>query len=141
MRVVKKLGLICVLAGAAFLGDSCNVNDKIVNPVRYRNVKVDPKSYQNPFKMQKKYVLNENGMLELHLGHNSTWYKVGKELRVNERSLEQMLKDQGEEIAKAIKEKYEQKQPVIKDYMNKIIETYKEIFGSEENGRTGKDSK
>jgi len=139
MGKIKTLGIALLLAGAAVAGDSCNVNDKFINPIRYRNVKVDPKSYQKPFKLQKKYTQNEQGMLELQIGHDEKWYFVNKELRVNERSLEQMMKDQGNEFAKAIKEKYEQKQPIIREYINKIIQIYKEIFG-EEDGRAGKDN-
>jgi gas vesicle protein len=131
MGKLKLLGVSLLMAGAAILGDSCHINDKFVNPIKYRNAKIEPTTYQQPFKLQKKYTLNEKGMLEVHIGHGEKWHKVSNELRANERSLEQMLKDQGNEIAKSIKEKYEQKQPVIKEYMNKIIETYKEIFKGE----------
>lgn len=139
MRKLKTFGIVLLLAGAAVAGDSCNVNDRLINPIRYRNVKVDPKTYQKPFRLQKKYIQNEQGMLEVHIGHNEKWYVVSKDLRVNERGLEQMMKDQGNEFARAIKEKYEQKQPIIREYINKIIQTYKEIFG-EENGRPDKDN-
>lgn len=132
MNKLKAFGIGLMLTGAAMIGDCCNVNDHFVNPIRYRNVRIEPTSYQKPFKIQKKYVINETGMLELHIGHDQKWYKTGKELRVNERSLEQMLKDQGNELARNIKEKYEKKQPIIKEYLNKIIEMYKEIFRVED---------
>ncbi len=132
MRRLKIFGVACLIAGAAMLGDSCNVNDKFINPIRYRNVKVDPKNYQKPFKLQKRYVQNERGMLEVHLGHDEKWYKVSNELRVNERSLDQMLKDHGNEVTKMMKQKYEQNEPIIKGYLNKIIEIYKDIFRVED---------
>jgi hypothetical protein len=138
MRKLKAIGLAIMLTGTAMLGDSSNINDKITNPIRYRNVKVDPKTYQQPFKLRKKYVVNEKGMMELQIGHNEKWYLVEKELRVNERTLEQMMKEKGDEFARGIREKYEQKQPIIKEYLNKITEMYKEIFQGGEDGRAGK---
>lgn len=128
MRKIKIFGIGCLMIGASILGDSCNVNDRFINPIRYRNVRVEPTSYQKPFKLQKKYIQNEKGMLEVYIGYDNKWHKVGRELRVNERSLQEMLKDQGDEVAKIIKEKYEQNQPIIKGYMNKITELYKDIF-------------
>lgn len=141
MKKLKMLGIALLMSGAAALGDSCNVNDKFVNPIRYRNAKVDPTSYQKPFRLQKKYMLNDKGMLEVYVGHSESWHKISNELRVNERSIEQMLKDHGNEVAKKIKEKYQQNEPVIKEYMNKAVELYKEIFKVDEDGRTDKDSK
>ncbi|MEM4245132.1 MAG: hypothetical protein QXR60_02935 [Candidatus Nanoarchaeia archaeon] len=143
MGKLKLLGIGIILAGAAIIGDSCNVNDKFVNPIRYRNVKVEPTSYQKPFKLQKKYIQNEKGMLEVYIGHGEVWHKVNNELRVNERSIESMLKDHGSEVAKKIRKKYEENEPIIKDYLNKAIETYKNIFTNTEEGygRPDKDSK
>lgn len=132
MSKLKVFGIGCLIGGAAILGDSCNVNDRFINPIVYRNFKVDQKSYQKPFKLQKKYSVNENGMLEVYIGNNEQWYKVGRELRVNERSLDQMLKEQGSEVARILKEKYEQNEPIIKGYLNKIIEVYKNIFKVED---------
>ncbi len=143
MGKIKLFGIGMLIVGAAILGDSCNVNDKFVNPIRYRNVKLDPTSYPKPFKLQKKYVQNDKGMLEVYIGHGETWHKVSNELRVNERSIESMLKDHGSDLAKRIRKKYEENEPVIKEYLNKAIEVYKSIFTNQEaeNGRTDKDSK
>ncbi len=131
MGKLKAFKWIFVLTGAAIVGDFYNINDRFINPIVYRNVKVDKQCYQKPFKLQKKYIRNEDGMLEVHFGHDERWYKVTNELRVNERSLDQIVKGQGNEIARKLKEKYEQKEPVIKEHINRIIEIYKELFKRE----------
>lgn len=132
MGKIKSLGIVCLMGLAASLGDCYNVNDRVVNPVRYRNIKIAPETYQKMFKLQKKYVINENRMLEVHIGHKEEWHKVSKELRVNERSMKQMLKDKGDELAKNLKEKYEQSEPIIREYVNKIMEIYKDILKVED---------
>lgn len=132
MRKMKVFGMSCLLMGAALLGDSCNVNDRLVNPVIYRNTRIDPTCYQKPFKLQKRYEKNENGMLEVKIGHGDSWHKISKDMRVNERGLDQMLKEQGGEIARALKEKYRQNEPIIKSYIEKVIELYKDIFRVED---------
>lgn len=132
MRKLKVFGIALLMAGAAILGDSCHVNDRFVNPIRYRNVKADPTTYQKPFKLQKKYVQNEKGMLEVYIGDGERWHKISNELRVNERSIDQMLKEHGNELARKIKERYKQNEPVIKEYMNKAVELYREIFKVED---------
>jgi len=132
MRKLKIFGIACVMIGTAILGDSCNVNDRFVNPIVYRNTSIEPTSYQKPFKIQKRYTKNEKGMLEVQIGYKENWHKISREMRVNERGLDQMLKDQGEEIAKTMKEKYRQNEPIIKGYVNKVIELYKDIFRMED---------
>ncbi len=132
MGKMKAAKWIFILTGAAILGDLYNINDRLVNPIAYRNVKTDQQCYQEPFKLQKKYVKNEKGMLEVHFGHDEKWYKVTNELRVNERSLDQMVKGQGNEIARKLKEKYDQKEPLIKEHVNRIIELYKGLFKRED---------
>ncbi|MCG2718970.1 MAG: hypothetical protein L6408_09100 [Nanoarchaeota archaeon] len=118
-----------ILIGAAILastiiGDYCNVGDRFIEPLRYRNTKVDSESYQKPFELEKKYVINEEGNLEVYIGYDHEWYKVDKNLRVNERTLGELLKDESGEIKDYLKEKSDD----IKEWYNKK-------FGEEENGK------
>lgn len=94
------------LAGA-YLGDHYNVKDRLIEPVKYRNVKVDPKTCQQPFNLQKKYQLNKEGNLEVYIGYSDKWYKVDQDLRVNERNLGEKLKEETKEIVPYIKKKFE----------------------------------
>ena len=104
------MGYKILLVGAAILasaviGDYCNVKDRFIEPVRYRNVKIDPKGYQKPFQLQKKYQVNEKGSLEVYIGNDGSWYKVDKNLRVNKKGLNELLKEEGRDIKSYFKEK------------------------------------
>jgi hypothetical protein len=131
MKALKSFAVACLIAGVAVLGDYYRISDRILNPIKYRKVKVAPGFYQKPFDLEKRYILNDKGLLEVYFGHNDKWHKVTPDLRINERSLEQMLKDHGEELAKNVKDKYQQKKSIIQEYMDKIVELYREIFTPE----------
>lgn len=103
--ICKTLLVASAILASAVLGDYCNVKDRFIEPVRYRNVKVDADCYQKPFKLQKKYQINEGGDLEVYIGNDNTWYKVSKDLRVNEKSLNELWEEKSEEIKSYIKDK------------------------------------
>lgn len=105
MKKLKILLVSSAVLASAYLGDCYNVKDRFVEPVKYRNVKVDPKTYQKPFQLQKKYQINEKGKLEVYIGYNKEWHKVSEEMRVNERSLSEKLKYETKEIIPYVKDK------------------------------------
>lgn len=53
------------------------------------------------------FVCNEKGCLEVYIGNKGKWYKVSNELRVNERSFNEMLREESKEIESYIKDKVE----------------------------------
>lgn len=109
MIIVKmKLKILLVstaILTSAYLGDCYNVKDRFVEPIKYRNVRVDPKSYQKPFELEKKYQLNEKGNLEVYIGCDKEWHKVSEELRVNERNLGEMVRKETKDIVPYIRNK------------------------------------
>lgn len=117
----KILLVSTAILASAYLGDHYNVKDRFVEPISYRNVKIDSKTYQKPFQLQKKYQVNEKGKLEVYIGCDKEWHKVSEELRVNERSLSEKLKDETKEIV-----------PYIKKKVEDLVEWYKRSFN---NGR------
>lgn len=102
---IKTILVSAAILASAYLGDYYNVKDRFVEPIRYRNVKIDSETYQKPFQLQKKYKVNEKGNLEVYVGEGEKWYKVDKDLRVNERSLGEKLKYETKEIIPYIKNK------------------------------------
>ncbi|MDP2906639.1 MAG: hypothetical protein Q8O03_01750 [Nanoarchaeota archaeon] len=119
MKKLKILLVSTALLTSAYLGDCYNVKDRFVEPIMYRNVKVDSKTYQKPFQLQKKYQVNEKGKLEVYIGCDKEWHKVSEELRVNERSLGEKLKDETKEIV-----------PYIKKKVDDLVEWYNRSFGN-----------
>lgn len=83
MGIIRGIIFVSALGIAAYYGDKLDVNDRIINPVAYRNVLADKESYPRPFKLRKRYVINEKGMLETYIGEGNRWHKVGKDLTVN----------------------------------------------------------
>jgi len=105
MKKFKTLLISTAIMASAYLGDCYNVKDRFVEPIRYRNVRIDSKTYQKPFQLEKKYQINEKGELEVYLGEGDKWYKVSKDLRVNERGLYEKLKDDTKEVVPYFKKK------------------------------------
>lgn len=93
----KALLIGASIIGASILGDYCNIKDRIIEPLRYKKVQIDSKSYPKPFALEKRYKINDKGKLEVYIGYGNKWYKVNQDLRVNERSLKDMLEDEGKE--------------------------------------------
>lgn len=98
------------ILASAVLGDHCNIKDRFIEPARYRSTKIDSETYQKPFDLQKKYEINKDGNLEVYIGHDDKWYKVDKDLRVNERDLSKMLEDEAKKIKPYLKEKFDELQ-------------------------------
>lgn len=92
---------------SAVLGDYCNVKDRFIEPMKYRNIKVDSEGYQKPFQLGKKYRINEKGYLEVYIGNSNTWYKVDKELRANERSFSEQLNEESKKVKSYLKGKFD----------------------------------
>ena len=103
----KHLLIGLTVFASAVLGDHYNVKDCIIEPLRYRNTKIDPASYQNPFQLKKKYWINKENNLEVYIGNDDKWYKVEKGLRVNERDISQILGNETKKIKPYLKEKIE----------------------------------
>ncbi|MBM3199516.1 hypothetical protein FJZ53_01175 [Candidatus Woesearchaeota archaeon] len=116
---LKYAAIGALMLGSAVLGDYCNIKDRIIEPIMYRNVKIDEHTYHKPFQLEKKYKINEKGNLEVYLGCDKEWYKVSEELRVNERSLGQSIKKETKEIIPYMKKK-------ISDFGQWLNETFKE---------------
>lgn len=116
---VKALIIGTALLASTVFGDYYNVLDRFVRPARYWSVRVDPKCYQRPFQLQKRYKVNEKGDLEVYIGEGDRWHKVSKDLRVNERSLGEKLKDETKEVF-----------PYFKKKVEDLVEWYKRSFGN-----------
>ena len=104
---LKVLFIGSAIIASAVIGDYCDVKDRFIEPVRYRNTKIDSETYQKPFQLKKKYQLNEKGELEVYIGNDGEWYKVDRELRVNERELDEMIQDETDKIVPYIKDKFD----------------------------------
>lgn len=114
---IKTILVSAAILTSAYLGDYYNVKDRFVEPIRYRNVRIDSKTYQKPFQLQKKYQVNEKGSLEVYIGCDKEWHKVSEEMRVNERSLSEKIKDETKEII-----------PYVKKKVDELIEWYNRRF-------------
>ncbi len=95
MRLTKAILASAALSAAAVVGDYSDVIDRVINPVRYNGVAVEENFYMHPFSLHKEYRINKAGNLEVYFGDGKV-YPVGKELRVNERSLVDHVKDEAE---------------------------------------------
>jgi len=102
----KVLSFFVACSIAMGLGDKFDVLDKMYYPVKYRKIKVDKDCYQEPFKIKKKYLVNKDGFLEVYIGDGKNFYKVKKGFRVNERSFEEILKEEIKKIVKKGKSWY-----------------------------------
>ncbi len=122
MKKLKILLVSTAILASAYLGDHYNVKDRFIEPIKYRNARMDPNSYQKPFQLKKRYQINKEGKLETYIGHDDKWYKVDKDLRVNERSLSEILKDETKEIV-----------PYVKKKVDELFEWYKRNFENENN--------
>lgn len=105
MKKFKTLLISTTILASAYLGDCYNVKDRFVEPIKYRNVKIDPKTYQKPFQLEKKYQVNEKGNLEVYIGYDKEWHKVSEEMRVNERSFGEKIKEETKDIVPYVKSK------------------------------------
>lgn len=95
MKKSLKYGIgIASIIAAASLGDVIDLNDRLYYPLVYRNTPIKENTYSNPFSIRKRYVVN-NGFLEVQIGDEETnqYYPVMKDLRVNERQLQDQLID------------------------------------------------
>ncbi len=90
------------MAASAIVGDHMDVNDKAIYPIVYKDVLVAEDSYQKPFDLKKRYVMNQDGFLEVWVG-DERFFKVKKGLKVNDKSLESLLKEKGNIIWKRTK--------------------------------------
>jgi len=111
---IKHLVVGTAIIVSAFAGDYFDLNDRIVNPIRYRDVEIDEKSCKKPFQLKKRYIINKDNKLETYIGYDEKWYKVEKGIRVNERTLAEMLKEECEKI-----------RPYIDMKIEDLIEFYK----------------
>lgn len=118
MKKFKPVLIGVAILASVVLGSYLNLKDRIIEPVRYRNIKVDSQVYQKPFKLKKKYMVNKNGDLEVYLGNKDEWYKVGKGLRVNEKNLSEILKEDIGKIKPYIREKIDELGWWYEDFKN-----------------------
>lgn len=117
MMGYKTLLIGAAIFASAILGDYCNIKDRFIEPIRYKNVKIDSESYQKPFQLRKKYYVNEKGRLEVYTGYDGEWYKVDKDLRVNERGICEMLKEESKEV-----------KPYVRKKVDDLIDWYERSF-------------
>lgn len=85
------------------VGDYYNINDRITYKIMHRNTEISEETYQQPFELRKMYIKNEKGKLEVYIGNDERWHKVSRELRVNERSVNDMVAEKLEEVKKALR--------------------------------------
>lgn len=101
----KKILIGGAIISTMMLGDYINILDRTIYPLKY-NQKIDNNSYQRPFKLRKKYVINNNDCLEIHIGHNNKWAKVKKDLITKDRDLDEILAEKGRKIKEEFLEWY-----------------------------------
>ena len=77
-KIIKGLAGLTTAIFIAMAGDETNINDKILYPVLYHNALVDPETYPKPFDLEKKYLINDEGKLEVYMGSGEEWIKVDK---------------------------------------------------------------
>ncbi len=65
-------GLVATLVA----GDHYNVLDKFFYPYHYREKKVEEGFYPEPFVLEKRYLVNEKGNLEVYIGKENEWVPV-----------------------------------------------------------------
>ncbi len=119
MKKIKAVAYCVSLAVAALAGDHYDVLDRFVNPIRYKDVLLAGGFYRQPFMLKKKYEVNEAGFLEVYIG-NGDYYAISDELRVNERKLDEHIKDEAKGFIKRGKEKLE-------SIMNSVNEVYEGV--------------
>ena len=101
----KKILIGGAIISTMMFGDYINILDKTIYPLKY-NQQIDKESYQRPFKLRKKYVINEKNNLEVYIGYNKKWAKVKKNLITNERNLEEILAEKGKKIKESFTKWY-----------------------------------
>jgi hypothetical protein len=82
-RTICGLALSASIIGAAFLGDSMNINDRLIYPIVYRNTRSEIGFTETPFEMEKYIIVNRNGNIETYFGNKRTkeYYKVREDGR------------------------------------------------------------
>lgn len=102
----KKIITGGIIVSAMMFGDYINVLDKTIYPLKY-NQKIDEQSYQRPFKLKKRYVINKDDYLEVHIGYGNQWAKVKRNLVTTDRKLEEILIEKGKEIQESFTKWYQ----------------------------------
>jgi hypothetical protein len=97
------------------LGDALDLNDRTINPLIYRNVLIAKESYQRPFQLRKRYVVNRKGFLETHIG-DEKFYKLPPSLDTKCKTLEELLKERGKRILKRTKDEAKEILDDIRDW-------------------------
>lgn len=134
MQAKNKIAISCAaILTSAVVGDYTNIMDNTVNPAIYRG----PKSgCKEPFKLQKKYVVNEEGFIEVYIGYDGNYYKVEDGIRVNERSFEEMLKEEIDQVYEGSKKWYKSAGEVVKSFADWYAETQeKDNMGGTKDGK------
>ncbi len=90
--LAKVILMASSISSAAVIGDSYDVCDNIINPLRYRGIPVAEGFYPQPFDLRKQYRFNKEGALEVYFG-DVEMYPVKEGLRVNERRFGELLKE------------------------------------------------
>ncbi len=105
-----KLGLgIVSLMSAMYIGDKLNVIDNVINPIRYHNIIISEKCYNEPFDLEKIYKINANGELEVYFGANGEYYLVEDEVRVHPKTFKEFTENPFEDVS---------------DFISNIMEKY-----------------
>jgi hypothetical protein len=93
----KKILIGGAIISTMMLGDYINILDKTIYPLKY-NQQIDKESYQRPFKLRKRYIINKKDCLEVYIGHDNKWAKVKRNLVTIDRNLEEILAEKGKKI-------------------------------------------
>jgi len=106
---------------SAVIGDCCDINDKFISPMYYRENLVAEGFYSRPFDLRKEYRVNDKGFLEVYFGADKK-YPVKENMRINERDLGEHLKDETKIFLKKSGRKIGGVLDVVKDFGYEVYE-------------------
>jgi hypothetical protein len=82
-NTLKAILLGTSLLGTAYFSDRININDRIIHPIIYHNKETADGFTEDPFSLEKRYVINDEGEIETYFGSRETmnYYRVRRDGR------------------------------------------------------------
>ena len=104
--MLKKIILAtAAIATIASCGDYVNILDKTYYPLAYSEP-VDKESYQKPFRLRKRYIVNNKDLLEVQIGRENEWITVKPDLSTKVMGVDEIIILKGKRIKDSLMEWY-----------------------------------